>query len=57
MRITPTRSAIANGEVNSYGKNDSSKLSSTTKSNAEKKLFQMFTKDLSDDCIVFHGAW
>ncbi|MFH7025315.1 MAG: NERD domain-containing protein [Heteroscytonema crispum UTEX LB 1556] len=33
------------------------KLSSTTKSNAEKKLFHIFAKNLSDDYIVFHGAW
>ncbi|MEH2420856.1 MAG: nuclease-related domain-containing protein [Nostoc sp.] len=33
------------------------KLSSTTKSNAEKKLFEIFAKDLGDDYIVFHGAW
>ncbi|MCC5631317.1 NERD domain-containing protein [Nostoc sphaeroides CHAB 2801] len=33
------------------------KLSPTTKSNAEKKLFQFFAKDLSNDYIVFHGAW
>jgi hypothetical protein len=33
------------------------KLSSTTKSNAEKTLFQIFEKNLSDDYVVFHGAW
>ncbi|MGB3205730.1 MAG: NERD domain-containing protein [Crinalium sp.] len=33
------------------------KLSPTTKSNAEKKLFQIFEKNLSDEYIVFHGAW
>jgi hypothetical protein len=33
------------------------KLSSTTKSYAEKTLFQLFEKKLSDDYIVFHGAW
>jgi hypothetical protein len=33
------------------------KLSSTTKSYAEKTLFQLFEKNLSDDYIVFHGAW
>lgn len=33
------------------------KLSSTTKSNAEKKLFRIFEKGLSDDYIVFHGTW
>ncbi|HAA32408.1 MAG TPA: hypothetical protein DCE56_37805 [Cyanobacteria bacterium UBA8553] len=33
------------------------KLSPTTKSHAEKKLFQIFAQDLSDDYIVFHGAW
>lgn len=33
------------------------KLSSTTKSYAEKKLFQIFEKGLSDDYIVFHGTW
>ncbi|MHC5746690.1 MAG: nuclease-related domain-containing DEAD/DEAH box helicase [Nostoc sp.] len=33
------------------------RLSSTTKSNAEKKLFQIFAENLSDDYIVFHGAW
>ncbi|MEG4198683.1 nuclease-related domain-containing protein [Microcoleus sp. Pol12A5] len=33
------------------------KLSSTTKSKAEKTLFQIFEKDLSDDYIVFHGTW
>ncbi|MDZ8189974.1 MAG: nuclease-related domain-containing protein [Nostoc sp. ChiSLP02] len=33
------------------------KLSSTTKSNAEKKLFEIFAKNLSNDYIVFHGAW
>lgn len=32
-------------------------LSSTTKSYAEKTLFQIFEKDLSDDYIVFHEAW
>jgi hypothetical protein len=32
-------------------------LSSRTKSYAEKTLFQIFEKDLSDDYIVFHGAW
>ena len=34
-----------------------SKLSPTTKSNAEKKLFKIFAEDLSNDYIVFHGAW
>jgi len=33
------------------------KISSTTKSNAEKTLFQIFEKKLSDDYIVFHGTW
>ncbi|NQE35402.1 nuclease-related domain-containing DEAD/DEAH box helicase [Microcoleus asticus] len=33
------------------------KISSTTKSNAEKTLFQIFEKNLSDDYVVFHGAW
>ncbi|MTJ53909.1 AAA family ATPase [Anabaena sp. UHCC 0253] len=33
------------------------KLSSTTNSYAEKKLFEIFEKDLSDDYIVFHGTW
>jgi len=33
------------------------KLPSTTKSKAEKTLFQIFEKDLSDDYIVFHGTW
>jgi hypothetical protein len=33
------------------------KLSSTTKSYAEKTLFQIFEKNLSDDYVVFHGAW
>lgn len=33
------------------------KLSPTTRSNAEKKLFQIFAKHLSDDYIVFHGTW
>jgi hypothetical protein len=33
------------------------KLSSRTKSYAEKTLFQIFEKDLSDDYVVFHGAW
>ena len=33
------------------------KLLSTTQSNAEKTLFQIFEKKLSDDYIVFHGAW
>lgn len=33
------------------------KLSSTTKSNAERKLFHIFAKNLSDDYIVFHGSW
>ncbi|MGF2034818.1 MAG: NERD domain-containing protein [Nostoc sp. CmiVER01] len=33
------------------------KLSPTTKSNAKKKLFQIFAKELGDDYIVFHGAW
>jgi hypothetical protein len=33
------------------------RLSSTTKSNAEKKLFKIFAENLSDDYIVFHGAW
>lgn len=33
------------------------KLSSITKSNAEKKLFKIFEKELSDDYIVFHGIW
>ncbi|WP_414755478.1 nuclease-related domain-containing protein [Anabaena sp. CCY 9910] len=32
-------------------------LSSTTKSNSEKKLFHIFQQNLSDDYIVFHGAW
>lgn len=34
-----------------------SKLAKTTKSHAEKKLFQIFAKDLSDEYIVFHGTW
>ena len=33
------------------------KLSSRTKSYAEKTLFQIFEKNLSDDYVVFHGAW
>jgi hypothetical protein len=33
------------------------KLSSSTNSNAEKKLFDLFAKNLSDDYIVFHGTW
>jgi len=33
------------------------KLSSTTKSNAENTLFQIFEKNLSDDYVVFHGPW
>ena len=33
------------------------KLSPTTKSNAEKKLFQIFETELSDDYVVFHSAW
>lgn len=33
------------------------KLLLTTKSNAEKTLFQIFEKNLSDDYVVFHGAW
>jgi hypothetical protein len=33
------------------------KLSSRTKSNAEKTLFQIFENNLSDDYVVFHGAW
>ena len=33
------------------------KLSPTTKSNAEKTLFQIFEKNLSDDYVVFHGVW
>ncbi|MGB8691002.1 MAG: NERD domain-containing protein [Microcoleus sp.] len=33
------------------------KLSSTTKSPAEKTLFQIFEKNLSDDYVVFHEAW
>jgi hypothetical protein len=33
------------------------KLSSTTRSKAEKTLFQIFEKNLSDDYVVFHGVW
>lgn len=33
------------------------KLSTITQSNAEKKLFDIFAKNLSDDYIVFHGTW
>lgn len=33
------------------------KLPLTTKSNAEKTLFQIFEKNLSDDYVVFHGTW
>ena len=33
------------------------KLSQITKSNAEKTLFKIFEKKLSDDYVVFHGAW
>ncbi len=33
------------------------KLSSRTRSNAEKTLFQIFENNLSDDYVVFHGAW
>ena len=33
------------------------KISSATKSYAEKALFQIFEKSLSDDYVVFHGAW
>ena len=33
------------------------KISSATKSYAEKTLFQIFEKSLSDDYVVFHGAW
>jgi len=33
------------------------KISSATKSYAEKALFQIFEKNLSDDYVVFHGAW
>ena len=32
-------------------------LSPKTKSLAEKKLFEIFEKQLGDDYIVFHGAW
>src|SRR6478672_6431154 len=34
-----------------------SKLSPTTISNAEKKLFNIFAEVLSNDYIVFHGTW
>ncbi|WP_341735095.1 nuclease-related domain-containing protein [Microcoleus sp. EPA2] len=33
------------------------KLSSTTKSNAEKTLFQIFENNLSNDYVVFHEVW
>jgi DNA replication protein DnaC len=33
------------------------KLSSTTRSNAEKTLFHIFEKHLSADYVVFHGIW
>ncbi|MBE9186217.1 NERD domain-containing protein [Microcoleus sp. LEGE 07076] len=33
------------------------KLSSTTRSYAEKTLFQIFENNLSNDYVVFHGAW
>ncbi|MCY7381347.1 MAG: NERD domain-containing protein, partial [Microcoleus sp. CAN_BIN18] len=33
------------------------KFSSATKSYAEKALFQIFENNLSDDYVVFHGAW
>ena len=33
------------------------KLSSTTKSDAEKTLYQIFEENLSADYVVFHGAW
>lgn len=33
------------------------KLNPQTKSNAEKKLFEVFKSKLSDDYIVFHGPW
>lgn len=32
-------------------------LQSSVKSNAEKRLFELFAKGLSDDYIVFHGVW
>jgi hypothetical protein len=32
-------------------------LSTTTKSYAEKKLFEILEKELDDDYIVFHSAW
>ncbi len=32
-------------------------LPKTIRSNAEKKLFDIFEKELSNDYIVFHGTW